>query len=443
MEGSLKIARETRLSNLEGSSLGTIVFVLLVVPLVCVTQRLLLWVFPKKNFWLDFFVTVLPLVLTITAYHYSLYLFLVLVACSAALVIGQVRKGNYYFKYNSTHGLLDEKKKPFLNSYRASMMLLTCVSIFAVDFPIFPLQFAKTEVYGISLMDVGVGGFMFSMALVSQKARRVGNNSVSRVNHIVNIIRQVIPVLVIGLGRTILLKTINYQEHASEYGLHWNFFLTIAFVNILAAIIDVPCKYSSALGCGLIIFYQLLLSNGLENYILHAERVNLVSQNKEGIFGVFGFTSIYLIGTHIGSVLHKKKSKQEWIQFWCALIFIVALCSILALYLEFGIGIQPSRRLVNITYVLISITVNLQPLIILMALDMFGVSGNSGIVIDTVSSNQLFVFMLANVLTGIINVLDDPLNMSVFKSNGVIISYMALVCFVPYFIYEKRKNKND
>jgi hypothetical protein len=41
---------------------------------------------------------------------------------------------------------------PALTTYRAHMMLMTILSILAVDFPIFPRTLAKCETYGVSLV---------------------------------------------------------------------------------------------------------------------------------------------------------------------------------------------------------------------------------------------------------------------------------------------------
>ena len=40
------------------------------------------------------------------------------------------------------------------------------------------------------------------------------------------------PLVVLGIMRIISLKFTDYQEHASEYGIYWNFFFTLAVVKV-------------------------------------------------------------------------------------------------------------------------------------------------------------------------------------------------------------------
>eukprot|EP00752_Nemacystus_decipiens_P016520 g14766.t2 len=52
-----------------------------------------------------------------------------------------------------------------VTNFRASVMLMTCITILAVDFQVFPRRFAKTEVFGTGLMDLGVGATIFASSL--------------------------------------------------------------------------------------------------------------------------------------------------------------------------------------------------------------------------------------------------------------------------------------
>lgn len=41
-----------------------------------------------------------------------------------------------------------------------------------------------------------------------------------------------LPLIVLGLGRVLSTKGVNYQEHVTEYGVHWNFFFTVSAVKV-------------------------------------------------------------------------------------------------------------------------------------------------------------------------------------------------------------------
>lgn len=41
-----------------------------------------------------------------------------------------------------------------------------------------------------------------------------------------------IPLVILGLGRLVTVKGVDYHEHVSEYGIHWNFFFTLTAVKV-------------------------------------------------------------------------------------------------------------------------------------------------------------------------------------------------------------------
>ena len=123
-------------------------------------------------------------------------------------------------------------KRPFIGDFRAYVLIATAIAILAVDFVIFPRRFAKAETYGSGVMDIGVGAFVISNAIVSPEARGVSTSDTSLISPVARSFKSSLPLLVLGVARFISVKGTDYQEHVSEYGIHWNFFFTLFIVKV-------------------------------------------------------------------------------------------------------------------------------------------------------------------------------------------------------------------
>ncbi|KAG6412960.1 hypothetical protein SASPL_125655 [Salvia splendens] len=267
-----------------------------------------------------------------------------------------------------------------ITSYRVSMMLVTCFSILAVDFKIFPRRYAKTETYGT------------------------------------------------GLVRII----VNYQVHVGAYGVHWNFFFTLAAVAILTLIVNVHPKY-----CGIL-----------------------------GLLILIGYWGMYLIGVRIGSyaffgdnadaILKTKTWTRTRV--WVLCMFFWSLTLLLDWYVE-----ATSRRMCNMAYVSLILAINLQGLGIVMMFDCVPRCKSSAME-EAFSRNMLASFLLvreivaptlahglhtyddsgldratdhqfsecvqANVLTGLVNLSIDTLSASSISALAILFAYAFILCFV-------------
>ena len=93
----------------------------------------------------------------------------------------------------------------------------------------------------MGLMDVGVGLFVHAHGVTSAEARGGGMilkrqfNMATYLTLVGKTARSVLPLLALGLLRLLAVKGTGYQEHVSEYGVHWNFFFTIAAVRVSVA----------------------------------------------------------------------------------------------------------------------------------------------------------------------------------------------------------------
>ncbi|KAH8934986.1 hypothetical protein BDL97_17G008100 [Sphagnum fallax] len=327
-------------------------------------------------------------------------------------------------------------QKAYLSSYRFVMMLVTCVTILAVDFTVFPRRYAKTETYGTGLMDIGVGSFVVANALVSRQARNLPPSKYG------GVLRNVSPLLILGLARLIVTKGVDYQEHVAEYGVHWNFFFTLAGVALLTSLIHVPPTYCGSLGIAILSVYQMMLSGGLNRYLLSSERgPGFLSLNKEGVASTFGYWGLYLISIQLGHYLNfKHASILEWFwqmsntqkggtgtmsQWWAAAdigLLDLALW-LLTIYMDHTVE-RISRRTCNLAYVLFVLAQNFEVIGIFMVADLL-FPPKPILVLEVFNHNLLPSFLLANLLTGLVNMSMHTIFVSSSKAFATLLAYLA------------------
>ena len=242
---SLKELKEAHVSGHAGTTLTEVNVLLLVMPLSTVLHTLTLARLEPCSrtvrFAGEFVMMMLPTLMVFTDRDWAVH-----ALCLTTVVVALLL---CFYRSAARRAARPDPRPGWLSDYRAWTMISTCICILAVDFNIFPRRFAKAETYGTGLMDVGVGAFVFNAGMVSQNQ----NSCRSR-------LKSALPMIALGLARLATVKGVDYQEHVSEYGVHWNFFFTIAGVVVLGPL--VRPQNSLVLGCVACCAHQLLLVVG-------------------------------------------------------------------------------------------------------------------------------------------------------------------------------------
>jgi phosphatidylinositol glycan class W len=353
--------------------------------------------------------------------------------------------------------------KPFITNYRGAMMVITCVAILAVDFRVFPRRFAKVENWGTSLMDMGVGSFVFTAGVVSVRSSlKEGTGRRPPLSQrLLTSFRHSVPLLVLGTVRLISVKGLDYAEHVTEYGVHWNFFFTLGFlppfVALFQAAFDLVPSYA-ILSCTLAAIYEIALDwTSLGSYILISPRTNLLSKNREGIFSFIGYLAIFLAGQSLGSIALPRqrsipKNTPLSVLLRRTILGQLAIASVIwtALFYfstsYYGLRLSVSRRIANLPYFLWVSSFNSYQITICCAIEtllfpqLYKAQTNpeekqrnrdaTSSVLYAFNRNGLAVFLVANLLTGLVNMTMPTLHMNVLQSMGVLIAYTAAVAGV-------------
>ena len=222
---------------------------------------------------------------------------------------------------------------------RGSIAILTAICILAVDFNTFPRTSAKTEEFGTSLMDAGVGVVAFAGGLTSRTARRGLSTTPPPARSISALLLRITPLILLAVARSVSHAALHLPLHVSEYGVEWNFFATLAvlaifddfFLNPVMTALPILQQRGLAgerarvilitsmamLMMLMIDFIYLGDSTSLAQWLLHGERgPSFFQRNREGFGSLPGFITLHLIGTASGLIGANESSR---IALFCAM----------------------------------------------------------------------------------------------------------------------------
>lgn len=425
------------------------------------------------HFVLDFTLLIVPLVLSCTVLSDVLHWVVIGLAgveLTVLLNLFQNRKPSSRWNLLESFGNITVKSElvPFVTAFRVLVNIKTAISILAVDFSVFPRRYAKTETYGTGVMDFGVGAYVMANAMVCPEARGKKIQG-SKCSHLVKQLLSVWPLIVLGFARLVSLKSSGYHEHVTEYGVHWNFFFTLAIVRVVASALLVvfPVKSSWVVALLLSGVYQIILeTTDLKSFIINNdERIDFLQANKEGIFSLVGYITIYMSGVQVGLyVMQPRTLVRDWTRV-VRNIFLTSFGLFLILF-ACQTYIEPvSRRMANLPFCIWTIA---QSLFFLSCLGMADIAllfakvisnclyvsafwkpvgGGTQTeqkiankldmlcLVQSVNRNQLLYFLLANVMTGLTNVFVDTLKSSHFFAVCVLLTYMFMNSLIIFILH--------
>ncbi|CAN6547172.1 unnamed protein product [Malus baccata var. baccata] len=419
-----KRLKEEFVSNLSGSSMMEIAALTTIIPILLLLRHKVgsHRVVPAymASLSLDFLLIILPIVLVYTVLAEWMYIWATLLMLLLLFSIAAKRFGSYSTLKEDPYSIRQN-----ISSYRVATMIITCLCILTVDFRIFPRRYAKTETYGTGWMDLGVGSFVIANSLVSRQARNISSRSWKTA------IQSASPLIILGFARLLSTTGVDYQVHVAEYGVHSNFLFTLAGVSILTSIINVPAQYSGILGSLILVGYQVCLMHGLNSYLLSNERgADIISQNKEGFFSIFGYWGMYLVGVQLGNFLlfnnHSVWDKIRTLGKREKVVMISKRSPEEETRRKYSMARLSTTKLILI--------VSLKVLAILLVSDFLPGSKTSALE-EVYNRNLLGTFLLANLLTGLVNLMVDTLFASAVKAFFILIAYTFSLTFIVGFLY--------
>lgn len=216
-----------------------------------------------------------------------------------------------------------------------------------------------------------------------------------------------------------------------------NFFFTLASVALASALLDPVLQVVPPLPVAIsvsVLFEVALgvLDPNLE-FLFHSARdTSLWAANREGLCSSLGYLSLYLVGVDIGRRLQRQRTRESWWHLVRGLAASSLVC--FAIIVTRGSG-YVSRRLANLYFVTWILAINTAIVAFLLAYDLVSVGPSENHdkpVLTAVARNQLVVFLVANLLTGFVNLTVQTLYASDFVAIVLLLSYLFVVIGTAY-----------
>ena len=308
-----------------------------------------------------------------------------------------------------------QTQRQVIGLFRACQAVFTGICILAVDFRAFPRRFCKTETYGYSLMDMGVGSFVVGNAMISRLV--LGRRWRPK---------RILPLVALGLARLVTVKASGYPEHVTEYGVHWNAFFTLAVVDLCDGL---GCYLKLGPGGRLGAAGALMVVSrvGIDAaYVLSdAPRDSLFAANREGLASAPGYAALFFAaaaffdfflvrGLHpldgyVLSLFHQNINKPGAPAFACGSGAFLALAWLAG---------PPSRRVASASFVLLCLGFNGW----ILALCALFATKLQGVVLVVADAHLLYWFLAANVTTGVFNFATDSLKLPAWLAVVVLVA---------------------
>lgn len=408
---------------------------------MCLAVLLSSLISPQKKvlaFIVEFLVIVIPIILNVTVF--SIYVtnivFIVSLILGLHLLITLT-----YLCYKPRSDIKQKKsnlhKKDYITNVRSTINIISVVAILAVDFKSFPSRFSKTSKTGFSLMDVGVGLYVFANGVVAPEVR-------GKKDPIKSSIKGSAILIIVGLLRLILTKLTHYHVSEIEYGVHWNFFITLGVTRILTSCLlnVVKVKFVFLNAICLTLAYETLLQLFLKDWIFSDDRSTLIAANKEGLVSTIGYIALYLFALYFSYNLKQTDSSYRKTNFK----FFISCALALTVTYFCSVNLEVSRRLANAGYISWILFIGIVMMWLFYLAEKFQTNFFkhrlenyicAPYIYEGINYNGLLFFLIANVLTGLVNLSISTKKVDNFASIIILSVYMFINCYTVFVLYTK------